>query len=245
MVGKNKALSRLTGGIGGRGPGETKLELDRRRIKERRTKIHKELAKIRSRRGSTRTRRNKAGLPIVALVGYTNAGKSTLLNTLTSSQVLTADKLFATLDPVTRRLRFPEDREIILTDTVGFIRSLPLSLREAFLATLEELDAANVLVQVADAHHSELVQHIEAVQALLQDLGLHAIPRLLVLNKWDLVDSAQRMTLMNRYPQALPVSAQDSSGLTGLLEAVGNKLPAVNIYPERQSLGIEQDRKYL
>lgn len=245
LVGKNKALSRLTGGIGGRGPGETKLELDRRRIKERRTKIHKELSRIRSRRGATRTRRDKAGLPIVALVGYTNAGKSTLLNTLTSSQVLTADKLFATLDPVTRRLRFPQDREVILTDTVGFIRSLPLSLREAFLATLEELDAADVLVQVVDAHHSELVQHIEAVQALLQDLGLHTIPRLLVLNKWDMVDSAQRMTLMNRYPYALPVSALDHSGLNNLLEAIGTKLPAMNIYPEGQSLDIEQDRKYL
>ena len=235
LVGKNKALSRLAGGIGGRGPGETKLELDRRRIKERRTKINKELARIRARRGATRTRRENAGLPIVALVGYTNAGKSTLLNTLTASQVLTADKLFATLDPVTRRLRFPEDREVILTDTVGFISSLPVSLREAFLATLEELDAADVLVQVADAGHPELLQHIDAVQTLLQELNLHTIPRLLVLNKWDTVDSAQRMTLLSRYPQALPVSAVDRSGLTALLEAVGQRLPAVTVYPKDQS----------
>ncbi len=230
LVGKNKALSRLTGGIGGRGPGETKLELDRRRIKERRTKINKELAKIRDRRGATRTRRDKAGLPVVALVGYTNAGKSTLLNTLTSSQVLTADKLFATLDPVTRRIRFPQDQEVILTDTVGFIRSLPVSLREAFLATLEELNAADVLVQVADAHHPELAEHIDAVLTLLQDLGLHTIPRLLVLNKWDLVDSAQRLTLQNRYPHALPVSAQDRFGLDQLLETLGSQLPHRDIY---------------
>jgi len=245
LVGKNKALSRLAGGIGGRGPGETKLELDRRRIKERRTKINKELAKIRSRRGATRTRRDKAGLPIVALVGYTNAGKSTLLNTLTSSRVLTADKLFATLDPVTRRLRFPEDREVILTDTVGFIRSLPVSLREAFLATLEELDAADVLVQVADAHHPELIQHIEAVQNLLQELGLHSIPRLLVLNKWDLVDSDQRLTLLNRYPQALPVSALDQSSLVPLLEAVGCKLPAACTCPELRISSPKPGREYL
>jgi GTP-binding protein HflX len=226
LVGRNKALSRLAGGIGGRGPGETKLELDRRRIKDRRTKINKELAKVRDRRGATRNRRDKAGLPIVALVGYTNAGKSTLLNTLTSSRVLTADKLFATLDPVTRRLRFPQDREVILTDTVGFIRSLPASLREAFLATLEELDAADVLVQVADARHPELNQHVEAVQTLLRELGLHGIPRLLVLNKWDLVDFAQRMTLTNRYPDALPVSAQGRYGLRELMQRIGSKLPA-------------------
>jgi GTP-binding protein HflX len=164
---------------------------------------------------------------------------------LTSSRVLTADKLFATLDPVTRRLRFPEDREVILTDTVGFIRSLPVSLREAFLATLEELDAADVLVQVADAHHPELIQHIEAVQNLLQELGLHSIPRLLVLNKWDLVDSDQRLTLLNRYPQALPVSALDQSSLVPLLEAVGCKLPAACTCPELRISSPKPGREYL
>ncbi len=226
LVGKNRALSRLAGGIGGRGPGETKLELDRRKIKDRRTKINKELSKIRKHREFTRLRRSHAGLPIVALVGYTNAGKSTLLNTLTHSSVHTADKLFATLDPTSRRLRFPEDREIILTDTVGFIRYLPDNLKEAFLATLEELHAADILVQVADASHPEVETQIQAVQGILEEMGLQRIPRLLALNKWDLVPSSQRPVLRNRYPTGICVSATRRDTLEPLIDAVVQKLPA-------------------
>ena len=146
-------MSRLMGGIGGRGPGETKLEVDRRRIRERIGRIKDALKELRKRRAAARAGRARAGLPIVSLVGYTNAGKSTLLNALTGSAVLAENRLFATLDPTSRRLRFPSDHEIILTDTVGFIRELPKELKEAFRATLEELSAADLLLVVADAAH--------------------------------------------------------------------------------------------
>jgi GTP-binding protein HflX len=226
LVGKNRALSRLTGGIGGRGPGETKLELDRRRIRERRTKIKKELEKIRQQRDATRRQRNKIGLPVVALVGYTNAGKSTLLNILTHSQVHTADKLFATLDPTSRRLRFPEDREVILTDTVGFIRYLPENLKEAFMATLEELHAADVLVHVIDSSHKELEKHIQAVDGILQDMGLNVLPKILAMNKWDLLLPEEREMLQYTYPESVCFSALQKKNLDKLILKIIEKLPA-------------------
>ncbi|NJB69231.1 GTP-binding protein HflX [Desulfobaculum xiamenense] len=220
LVGKNRAMDRLMGGIGGRGPGETKLEVDRRRVRERITRIKKDLTELRKRRKATRTRRAKAGLPVVALVGYTNAGKSTLLNTLTSSTVLAEDKLFATLDPTTRRLRFPEEREIIITDTVGFIRQLPDELKEAFRATLEELEAADVLLHVADAGHPELETHVAAVEDILREMDLHEIPRIMVLNKWDSLDDEQRMLVGNIYPEGIPASAIDRPSLRPLVTAI-------------------------
>ncbi len=226
LVGKNRALSRLAGGIGGRGPGETKLELDRRRIRERRTKIKKELDKIRQQRGATRRQRNKIGLPVIALVGYTNAGKSSLLNSLTHSRIHTADNLFATLDPTSRRLRFPEDREVILTDTVGFIRYLPENLKEAFMATLEELNSADVLIHVIDASHQEMEKHIQAVDGILQDMGLDTIPRILALNKWDLLSSFDQQALQNLYPEAVYISALKKSSLDRLSRMIIEKLPA-------------------
>ncbi len=216
LVGKNKALSRLMGGIGGRGPGETKLELDRRKIRERIGRIKNELKRLRRQRSSVRQRRAKAGLPVVALVGYTNAGKSTLLNTLTHSEVLAEDKLFATLDPTTRRLRFPEEREVILSDTVGFIRELPAELREAFQATLEELEEADLLLHVSDASHPELEQQIEAVEQILQEMGLADKPLVRVLNKWDKLDEENRLLLRNAYPDALKISAATGDGLDAL-----------------------------
>ena len=225
LIGKNRAMSRLAGGIGGRGPGETKLELDRRRIRERRTRIKKELSKVRRNREATRTRRHHAGLPIVALVGYTNAGKSTLLNTLTHSSVLTADKQFATLDPVSRRLRFPEDQEVILTDTVGFIRSIPENLVEAFKATLEELESADVLIQVADASHPEIKSQIKAVDAILNDMELDHLPRVLALNKWDLLSNDNREALNLCLPEGIPVTAIERETLHPLIEAVSSLLP--------------------
>ena len=213
LVGKNRAMDRLMGGIGGRGPGETKLETDRRRVRERMTRIRKELDGLRRQRSYTRARRSRQGLPLVALVGYTNAGKSTLLNALTRSEVLSADKLFATLDPATRRLRFPRERELVLADTVGFIRNLPKELMEAFRATLEELEAADLLLHVVDAAHPELDAHIEAVDSILADLELTGIARVMLLNKWDAADEDTRAVLSARYPDAVPVSALTGQGL--------------------------------
>ncbi len=212
-AGKSRAMDRLMGGIGGRGPGETKLETDRRRIRERMTRIRKELDDLRRQRAHTRARRNRQGLPVAALVGYTNAGKSTLLNALTRSDVLSENKLFATLDPTTRRLRFPEERELVLADTVGFIRNLPKELVEAFRATLEELESADLLLHVADAAHPDFDRQMESVENILADLDLSGIPRLLILNKWDAADADTRSALLAAYPQALPVSALTGAGL--------------------------------
>ncbi|WP_250645448.1 GTPase HflX [Salidesulfovibrio onnuriiensis] len=225
LVGRNRAMSRLMGGIGGRGPGETKLEVDRRRARDKLTKLKKDLDKVRKQRGQTRERRDKAGLPIVSLVGYTNAGKSTLLNTLTSSTVLAENKLFATLDPTSRRIRFPKEREVVLTDTVGFIRRLPPDLQEAFRATLEELESADLLVQVADASHPEVEEQVEAVRKILEEMGLNEIPTLLVLNKWDSLDDEGRETMRNIYPQGIPAVALERPSLEPLVEAILDSLP--------------------
>lgn len=213
LVGKNRAMDRLMGGIGGRGPGETKLETDRRRVRERVARIRKELDELRRQRSYTRARRSRQGLPLAALVGYTNAGKSTILNALTRSEVLAENKLFATLDPTTRRLRFPREREMVLADTVGFIRNLPKELREAFRATLEELESADLLIHVADASHPEMEQQLESVETVLADLDLQSIPRLVLLNKWDGVDAEARLGLLASYPEALPISALTGEGL--------------------------------
>ncbi|MBW1788609.1 MAG: GTPase HflX, partial [Deltaproteobacteria bacterium] len=184
---KNTAMSRLTGGIGGRGPGETKLEINRRRVRERIARLNRELRDIRSQRAGRRHLRNKRGLPVISIVGYTNAGKSTLLNSMTHSHVAVGNRLFETLDPSSRRLRFPREREAIITDTVGFIRDLPESLMEAFAATLEELHDADLLLHVVDAFAPRLAERIETVEDILERLELQDIPRLLVLNKADLM----------------------------------------------------------
>lgn len=184
---RDDALSRLTGGIGGRGPGETRLEVDRRRINDRLGKLGKKLKEVGREREQRRSRRRKKDLPVLSLVGYTNAGKSTLLNTLTNSAIVAEDKLFATLDPTSRRLRFPEDVEVIITDTVGFIRHLPEELLKAFKATLEELHEADVLVHVIDLSNPRCEDHIQVVEELLRELELDGIPCLKVFNKIDLV----------------------------------------------------------
>lgn len=224
LVGKNRAMDRLMGGIGGRGPGETKLETDRRRIRERIAKIKKELDGLRQQRAFTRARRARQGLPVAALVGYTNAGKSTLLNALTRSEVLAEDKLFATLDPTTRRLRFPEEHELVLADTVGFIRNLPKELTEAFQATLEELEAADLLLHVADASHPELDRQIAAVDGILADMELNEVPRILILNKWDRLEDEMRDILRDRWPDALPISAETRDGLSALSRCIENTI---------------------
>ena len=231
LVGKNRAMDRLMGGIGGRGPGETKLETDRRKSRERMARIRKELDQLRRQRAFTRARRSRQGIPLAALVGYTNAGKSTLLNRLTRSDVLAENKLFATLDPTTRRLRFPAEREIILADTVGFIRNLPKELMDAFRATLEELEAADLLVHVADASHPDLLQQISAVETILAEMELDRVPRLLVLNKWDQLAAPARAELADAFPLALPVSAKSGDGLNSLLEQLETDLLTRNRPP--------------
>ena len=231
LVGKNRAMDRLMGGIGGRGPGETKLETDRRKSRERMARIRKELDQLRRQRAFTRARRSRQGSPLAALVGYTNAGKSTLLNRLTRSDVLAENKLFATLDPTTRRLRFPAEREIILADTVGFIRNLPKELMDAFRATLEELEAADLLVHVADASHPDLLQQISAVETILAEMELDRVPRLLVLNKWDQLAAPARAELADAFPLALPVSAKSGDGLNSLLEQLETDLLTRNRPP--------------
>lgn len=218
LVGKNRAMDRLMGGIGGRGPGETKLETDRRKSRERMARIRKELDQLRRQRSFTRARRSRQGIPLAALVGYTNAGKSTLLNTLTRSEVLAENKLFATLDPTTRRLRFPAEKEIILADTVGFIRNLPKELFDAFRATLEELEAADLLLHVADASHPDLLQQISAVETILVEMELDRMPRLMILNKWDQLEAPARAELADAFPHALTISAKKGDGCKALLE---------------------------
>lgn len=217
LAGQRKTLDRLAGGIGGRGPGESRLETDRRKSRERMAVLKRELAKLQRQRALGRRKRERNGLPVAALVGYANAGKSSLLNKLTASEVLSQDKLFATLDPVTRRLRFPRERAITLADTVGFIRNLPKELLEAFRATLEELERADALIHVADAGHPELERQIAAVDNILEELGLHELPRILVLNKCDLLTAEDLQSLLRAWPQALPVSAKTGAGLPALL----------------------------
>ncbi|MFT5685883.1 MAG: GTP-binding protein HflX [Myxococcota bacterium] len=217
------AMSRLSGGIGGRGPGETKLEINRRRSDERLTRLQKQLKKLSQQRGLRRSRRQRVGLPQVAIVGYTNAGKSTLLNTMTHSKVDAEDKLFATLDPTSRRLRFPEAREVILTDTVGFIRNLPKDLMHAFRATLEEAIEADLLLHVVDASSVEIDTHLREVNQTLETLDSNTIPTLLVLNKIDAVDPSHWRELKERYSGIL-CSAQTGEGLETLMHTIEHRL---------------------
>jgi GTP-binding protein HflX len=216
------AMSRLTGGIGGRGPGETKLEINRRRADEREARLEHQLDDLRKQRSLRRSRRQRVGLPQVSIVGYTNAGKSTLLNRMTNAEVDAEDKLFATLDPTSRRLRFPEAREVVLTDTVGFIRSLPAALVHAFRSTLEESVEADLLLHVIDAASDELDVHIAHVEETLRRIEATA-PRLVVLNKIDQLSAEQAEALHARLG-GLPISAQTGAGLPALLEAIERSL---------------------
>ncbi|RMF86657.1 MAG: GTPase HflX [Nitrospinota bacterium] len=219
LVKQDKAMSRLAGGIGGRGPGETKLEIDRRRVRDRIHQLERAIKDISRARQQRRARRLRKGMPIISIIGYTNAGKSTLLNTLTHSQVLAEDRPFATLDPTSRRLRFPQDREVIITDTVGFIRDLPRDLIAAFRATLEELQYADLLLQVVDISSPYYEEHILSVEKILQELHLEQTPRLLVFNKIDKVDPGTVENLCRLYG-AIAISAVDASTLPPLVKRI-------------------------
>jgi GTP-binding protein HflX len=217
LVAKNTAMSRLTGGIGGRGPGETKLEINRRRVRDRIATLEKALSEVRKHRKQQRAQRQKKGLPVISIIGYTNAGKSTLLNTLTKSRVLVESRLFATLDPSSRRLKFPKDIEVIITDTVGFIKDLPKDLMVAFRATLEELESADLLLHIIDISNPQYVKQIKAVDRILSDLRLRHTASIRVLNKMDLV-TPETNERLSRKLGATTISAKDSSTLMPLIE---------------------------
>jgi GTP-binding protein HflX len=224
---RDDALSRLTGGIGARGPGETRLEVDRRRINDRLTRLAKELKAVSRERHQRRGRRRKKNVPVISLVGYTNAGKSTLLNTLTQSQVLAESRLFATLDPSSRRLRFPREMEVIITDTVGFIRNLPRDLVVAFRATLEELESADLLLHVVDISNPRHKEQIRSVEQILEELELQSIPQIKALNKMDCVSPDALETITHRL-DGVPICARDKHTLPALIEKMADFLEKKN-----------------
>ena len=224
LVGANAALSRLGGGIGTRGPGETKLETDRRRIRHRVSIVSKDIDAVRRRRSQLRERRHKSAVPTVALVGYTNAGKTTLFNSLTGDDAVASNALFVTLDPLVRKVRLPDRRELLVSDTVGFIERLPHSLVAAFRATLEEVAAADLLLHVVDASSPDRERHMNAVREVLAEVGADAVPTLDVFNKCDRLDAAERERLTAMYPGALCVSALRGDGRDELIAAMESRL---------------------
>jgi len=245
LVTKNTAMSRLTGGIGGRGPGETKLEINRRRVRDRIHRLEKELQEIERARGQRRVKRERMRLPVISIVGYTNAGKSTLLNTLTKSDVFTEDRLFATLDPKSSRLRFPRDTEAIITDTVGFIRDLPRDLFAAFRATLDELQEADVLLHVIDVSNPNFESHIAAVEKILEELCIIGKPTIRIFNKEDRFPDKEILKNLCRrfdaidisalHPQSLPPLVEKMETLVNHTRRTRQTLPGVNPIESRLS----------
>jgi GTP-binding protein HflX len=231
LAGSGTALSRLGGGIGTRGPGETKLETDRRRIRTRIEALQREIDQVRQRRAQIRDRRQKAAVPTVALVGYTNAGKTTLFNRLAREEAVASDALFVTLDPLTRVVRLPGAGEVLLTDTVGFIDRLPHALVAAFRATLEEVAEADVLLHVVDASQPEREQQTAAVTRVLAEVGAAAVEAVEVYNKIDVLPAGERDALRARHPDAVLVSARSGTGVADLLArlAVATGLDTVRL----------------
>jgi GTP-binding protein HflX len=233
LRGWGEAMSRMGGGIGTRrGPGETKMEVDRRRIRRRISKLRGDIADLATTRSVKRAGRERSGVAQVALVGYTNAGKSTLMNALTGAGVLVADQLFATLDPTVRRLRLPGGRSATLSDTVGFVRKLPHDLVEAFRSTLEEVALASLILHVADASAEDVEEQVAAVRDVLAEIGAGGIPEVLVLNKMDLLSDVDRARAGRRHPEGVPVSALRGEGLEPLLEQVEAAIPRLPIEVE-------------
>ena len=225
LRGWGEAMSRLGAGIGTRGPGETKLEVDRQHIRRRITKLRRDIKDLERTRDVKRASRRRSQIPQIAIAGYTNAGKSTMLNRLTGADVLVADQLFATLDPTTRRLALPSGRRATASDTVGFVSKLPHDLVEAFRSTLEEVNQADVIVHIADAASPDLDQQIAAVRTVLQDIGAGDIPEVLALNKIDRLEGSERARLAHRFPGSVPVSAITGEGAQGLLDAIEAGIP--------------------
>lgn len=224
LTGRGVTLSRLGAGINTRGPGETKLESDRRRIRHRIAELNRDIERVRDQRALHRRQRRASGVPVVALVGYTNVGKSTLMNVLTGSDVLSSDQLFATLDPTTRRLELPNHQEALLTDTVGFIQKLPTDLVAAFRATLEEVVEADVILHVIDCSHPQAEEQAEAVEDELEALGVLSKPRIDVLNKCDLADQRRLDNLRRVFPAAITTSATGGEGLEDLRERIARTM---------------------
>lgn len=225
LRGKGVSLSQQTGGIGARrGPGETKLETDRRRIEQRISKLERELEDVNRTRRTQAKARRRSEVPVVSLVGYTNAGKSTLLNRLTEAGVLTEDRLFSTLDSTVRRFALPDGRPILLSDTVGFVRRLPHHLVEAFRSTLEQVGEASLLLHMVDASDAEPEEQIAAVREVLDQIGANQVPELLVFNKVDAAEPVTLGRLSNLHPEAVVISALEGTGLTELAEAISGRL---------------------
>lgn len=237
LTGHGSELSRLGGGIGTRGPGETQLEVDRRRIRRRIGKIEGELERVRRHRALLRRHRKKQALPTAALVGYTNAGKSSLLNALTQADVPVADRLFATLDPTLRKVMLPDGRAILLSDTVGFIRKLPHQLVAAFKATLEEVRMADLLLHVIDISHPQWQNQEQGVIAVLEELGVASTPMINVHNKVDKLPHPEAVTFLSRRPRSVVTSATTGAGLLELKGAIAETLTTLEEARARSKVG--------